>query len=162
MSTVVIREIKLEDNLVVAQIIKKVLEDFGVPKEGSAYADASLNNMFEAYNNPKSVYYVVELNNRIVGGAGIAPLDNFDGNVCELQKMYFLEEVRGKGIGSKMIKHCLQAAKELGFDKCYLETMPYMKAAQSLYQKNGFSYLNNPLGDTGHHACTVWMIKDLT
>ena len=76
--------------------------------------------------------------------------------------MYFLQETRGKGIGLQMIQKCLEKAVELGYEKCYLETLPEMLAAQSLYQKIGFEYLCAPLGNTGHTTCPVWMIKELT
>ena len=84
-----------------------------------------------------------------------------DGNICEFQKMYFLPEARGLGLGSKMITDCLQKAKEFGFEKCYLETMPYMDAATALYKKNGFTLLDKPVGNTGHYSCNVWMLKEL-
>lgn len=157
----VIREIKPEDNVQVATIIRSILEDLGVPKEGSAYADKGLDDMFATYNVPRSAYFVVEEDGNILGCAGIAPLDNYEGNVCELQKMYVVEEARGRGLGEKMISVCMDKAREFGFDKCYLETMPYMKAAQKLYQKNGFEYIDAPLGDTGHYSCPVWMLKEL-
>ena len=76
--------------------------------------------------------------------------------------MYFLPEARGKGLGLQMIEKCLQKAIELGFEKCYLETLPEMTVAQKLYQKVGFEYLCEPLGTTGHTSCPVWMIKQLT
>ncbi len=157
----VIREIRPEDNGQVAQVVRKVLDDFGVPKVGTAYADKALDDMFSTYNVPKATYFVVEDNGRIFGCAGIAQLENYEGNVCELQKMYVLDELRGKGIGSKLLSVCLDKAREFGFEKCYLETMPYMKAAQKLYQKNGFEYIDAPLGNTGHYACPVWMLKEL-
>ncbi len=156
-----IREIKPEDNEQVAKVIRKVLEDMGVPKVGTAYADKALDDMYAEYDVPKATYFVVEHDGKIIGCAGIAQLQNFEGNVCELQKMYFLEEARGKGIGSEMIQVCLQRAKEYGFDACYLETMPYMEAAQKLYKKNGFEYIDAPLGNTGHYSCPVWMLKKL-
>ena len=56
----------------------------------------------------------------IIGAAGVAQLDNYEGNVCELQKMYFLEEARGKGLGSEMMKICLDAARRFGYDQCCL------------------------------------------
>jgi putative acetyltransferase len=40
--------------------------------------------------------------------------------------------------------------------------MPYMKKAQQLYLKNGFEYLEGPMGNTGHYSCTVWMLKKLS
>ncbi|WP_340063418.1 GNAT family N-acetyltransferase [Ascidiimonas aurantiaca] len=158
----VIREIQVSDNETVRHIIRKVLEDLGVPKTGSAYEDASLNDMTASYTGDRKIYYVVEENGIIKGGAGIAPLDNYEGNVCELQKMYFLEELRGKGAGRKLIIKCLEKAKEWGYEGCYLETMPFMNVAQNMYRSIGFSFLDKRMGDTGHSACPVWMYKDLT
>ena len=55
----------------------------------------------------------------------------------------------------------LEKAKEFGFESCYLETMPYMMAAQKLYKRNGFTSLDKPVGNTGHYACNVWMLKKI-
>lgn len=156
-----IRSIEPEDNPFVAALIRSVLEDFKVPKVGTAYADVSLDCMFETYQKHKSAYFVLVENNKVIGGGGIAQLDNYEGNVCELQKMYFLEEARGRGFGTQMIDICLNKAREFGYDQCYLETMSYMEAAQKLYQKYGFRYLEGAMGDTGHYACGVNMLLDL-
>lgn len=158
---IIIREIRKKDDVQIAQVIRSVLIDLGVPKVGTAYADSSLDRMTETYESEKAAYFVVEDNERIIGGAGIAPLENFDGNVCELQKMYFLSEARGKGLGTAMMDKCLTKAKEFGYEQCYLETMPYMMDAKKLYAKVGFKSLDGPLGDTGHYSCNVWMLKDL-
>ncbi|PKA81903.1 putative acetyltransferase [Ulvibacter sp. MAR_2010_11] len=161
MSSPIIRPIEKKDNVQIAKIIRSVLEDFGVPKIGSAYADVSLNAMYENYDVPGAAYFVLEENGRLIGGGGVAQLANYDGKVCELQKMYFLPEARGRGMGTKMIDTCLQAAQDLGYEHCYLETMSYMEAAQKLYKKYGFEYLEGAMGDTGHYACGVHMIKTL-
>ena len=157
----IIREIKPEDNSQVATVIRDVLIEFGVPKVGTAYEDKATDEMYENFNKPSSIYYVIEHNNNIVGGAGIAQLDNFEGATCELQKMYFLPIARGKGLGTKLITTCLNEAKKLGYTHCYLETMPYMNAARALYKKNNFINLEKPMGNTGHFSCNVWMIKKL-
>lgn len=161
MSNAIIREISPKDNRSVAAVIRKVLVDLGVPKVGTAYADKALDHLFENYDMPRATYFVVEDGKQILGCAGIAPLENHEGNVCELQKMYFLEEARGRGLGAKMMQLCLDRAREYGFEKCYLETMPYMEDAQKLYLKTGFRYIDAPMGDTGHYSCTVWMLLDL-
>ena len=161
METVIIREIQPSDNAEVAVVIRKVLIDLGVPKVGTAYADKALDHMFENYDKPRATYFVVEDQGRIIGCAGVAQLENYQGNVCELQKMYFMEVARGRGIGSKMMNKCLNRAKEYGFEQCYLETMPYMKEAQKLYKKTGFEYIEAPMGNTGHFSCPVWMLKQL-
>jgi putative acetyltransferase len=156
-----IREIQPKDNQQIARVIRDVLTEFGAPKVGTAYEDKATDSMFETYQKEKAGYFVIEINGKIIGGAGFSQLDNHDGNICEFQKMYFLPEARGKGLGSKLIDVCLEKAKEFGFEQCYLETMPYMNAAQALYKKNGFISLDKPVGNTGHYSCNVWMLKDL-
>ncbi|SEB43607.1 putative acetyltransferase [Tenacibaculum sp. MAR_2009_124] len=160
-SDFIIREIKPDDNLEVAKLIRNVLTEFGVPKTGTAYEDKATDEMYETYQNLTGHYYVIEHNNAVVGGAGYSKLEGTDKNICELQKMYFLPITRGKGLGSALINHCLENARKQGFEQCYLETMPYMEAARALYKKNGFINIDKPIGNTGHYSCNVWMIKAL-
>lgn len=161
MSNFTIRKIKPSDNEQVKNLVCSVLVEMGVPKVGTAYEDKSLDDMSETYNKPRMAYFVVEEDGKIIGSAGIAPLEGGPAEICELQKMYFLPEARGRGAGAKMMQNCLEFARKQGFKKCYIETMPYMEQARKLYARTGFRTLDGPLGNTGHYNCTVWMIKDL-
>ena len=156
-----IRPINESDNKHISVILREVLIEMDIPRIGSAYEDPEINNMYESYQSNRSIYFVVEENNKILGGAGINQLKNGDINICELQKMYFHKSIRGRGIGDKMIELCLNFAVESNYKKCYIETMPNMVDAQKLYIKKGFKYINNPLGNTGHSACPIWMLKNL-
>ena len=156
-----IRPINESDNKHISVILREVLIEMDIPRIGSAYEDPEINNMYESYQSIRSIYFVVEENNKILGGAGINQLKNGDINICELQKMYFHKSIRGRGIGDKMIELCLNFAVESNYKKCYIETMPNMVDAQKLYIKKGFKYINNPLGNTGHTACPIWMLKNL-
>ena len=158
---ITIRPIQEADNEIIASVIRSVLIEHDVPKVGTAYADVSLDRMFETYSAPRSRYFVVENDGKIIGGAGISQLENESETICELQKMYFLSEARGLGLGSEMMEKCLTFAQSVGFEKCYLETMPYMQAAQKLYLRFGFVYIDKPMGCTGHTSCPVWMLKEL-
>jgi len=161
MDSLIIREIEKKDNKAIAEVIRAVLIELNVPKVGTAYADPQLDYMFEAYDLPKAAYFVVEKGGIIIGGAGIMQLENEKRNICELQKMYFLEEVRGLGLGQRMMNICIEAASNFGYESCYLETMPFMESAQKLYRKSGFEYLLAPMGDTGHSSCPIWMLRQL-
>ncbi|MCL9807835.1 GNAT family N-acetyltransferase [Flavobacterium luminosum] len=161
MSQPIIREIQKEDNPHVARLIRSIFEELGAPKVGTAYADPQLDFMFENYDVPSASYFVIEQDGEIIGGAGVAALEEGMPEICELQKMYFLPQARGLGLGAKMMQTCLDRARSFGFKKCYLETLPMMEAAQKLYVKSGFEYLKEPLGSTGHSSCPVWMIKEL-
>ena len=156
-----IRPINESDNKHISVILREVLIEMDIPRIGSAYEDPEINNMYESYQSNRSIYFVVEENNKILGGAGINQLKNGDVNICELQKMYFHKSIRGRGIGDKMIELCLNFAVVSNYKKCYIETMPNMVDAQKLYIKKGFKYIDNPLGNTGHTACPIWMLKNL-
>ena len=157
----IIREIKPSDNLDISKVIRSVILEMGAPKTGTAYEDKATDLMFETYQKDKTAYFVLEHKNKVIGGAGVAKLDNCEANICELQKMYFLPIARGKGLGTSLISKCLEKAKEFGFKDCYLETMPYMEAARKLYAKNGFLSLKQPMGNTGHYSCNVWLLRKI-
>ncbi len=161
MKKAIIREILKKDNLEIAKIMRDVLIELGVPKTGTAYADPELDCMYETYLSKRSAFFVVEEDNMVIGGAGISPLRGGEPTTCELQKMYFSVAARGRGLGDQMIDHCLDYAKTQGFELCYLETLPYMKAAQKLYRKKGFQYIDKPMGATGHTSCNVWLTKKI-
>ncbi|WP_298952813.1 GNAT family N-acetyltransferase [uncultured Nonlabens sp.] len=154
-----IRKILPEDNQAIKDIIQESILEHGAPKVGTAYSDAATQAMYEQYQQPRSAYYVLEIDGVVLGGAGVAPLNNYKGNVCELQKMYFKPEARGKGYGKKMMMTCLEYAANLKFESIYLETMDNMHKAQGLYKHVGFELLKAPLGDTGHFSCPVQMLK---
>ena len=156
-----IRPINESDNKHIAIILREVLIEMDIPKIGSAYEDPEIDKMYESYQSNRSIYFVVEENDKILGGAGINPLKDGDSDICELQKMYFHKSIRGRGFGNKIIELCLNFAVESNFKKCYIETMPNMVNAQKLYLRKGFNYINNPLGNTGHTACPIWMLKNL-
>ena len=119
-----IRPINESDNKHIAVILRQVLIEMNIPREGSAFEDPEIDKMYESYQSNRSIYFVVEENNKILGGAGINPLRDGDSDICELQKMYFHKSIRGRGIGNKIIELCLNFAVESNFKKCYIETMP--------------------------------------
>jgi putative acetyltransferase len=154
-----IREIEEKDNKEVERLIRTCLMEFGANKPGCAWSDPNLGCFFQVYQDHKSKYWVVEDNNKIVAGCGIGPLTGAE-NVCELQKMYCLKEVRGSGIANKLLKISLEFAQKY-YKECYLETFSNMVAANKFYKKHGFIQLDKPLIETEHYACDVWYTKTL-
>ena len=160
-SSIIIRDILPTDNAALAQIVKGTLAEFGANHPGTVYYDVTTDSLFEVFQKEKSVYNVAELNGEIVGGGGIYPTDGLPGDTCELVKMYLLPQARGLGLGKIMIEKCIEQAREKGFSKIYLETMPELKQALSVYAKFGFEYLEAPMGNSGHTGCSLWMLKEL-
>ena len=60
-----------------------------------------------------------------------------------------------------MMESCLQAARQHGFTRCYIETLTGMDAAQALYLRSGFTRLTAPMGGTGHFSCDRFFIREL-
>src|SRR5262249_54827594 len=94
-----IRPIKKRDDPAVAAVIRRVMPEFGASGPGFAINDPEVDFMTRAYAGRRARYWVIEHRGRIVGGGGFAPLAGAARGVCELRKMYFLPEARGKGLG---------------------------------------------------------------
>jgi len=158
---ITIRDLRKEDNPALAKVVKDTLAEFGANHPNTVYYDPTTDTLFEVFQTPRSKYFLAELNNKIVGGGGIYPTDGLPPDTCELVKMYLLPEARGFGLGRTLIEKCIEAAAENGFKKIYLETMPELKQALSVYEKFGFEYLNGPIGNSGHTGCSLWMLKKI-
>ncbi len=157
-----IRPIEPRDNAAMAAIIRRSLEEFGANKPGTVYYDDTTDHLFELFESTQnSAYFIAELDGRLLGGAGIFPTEALPEGTCELVKMYLSADARGMGLGRRMINLCLEKAKENGFRSVYLETMPELKKAVSVYEKFGFHYLDSPMGNSGHCGCDIWMLKEL-
>jgi len=161
MENINIRKISIGDNKELATIVRTSLAEFGANKPGTVYYDDTTDHLYELFQEPGSIYFVAEQDGTILGGAGIYPSEGLPEGTCELVKMYLTKEARGKGLGRTLIDKCLEFAKGFGYIQVYIETMPELRKAVSVYEKYGFEYLNGPLGNTGHFGCDVWMLKAL-
>jgi putative acetyltransferase len=155
------RPVEATDNAALAFIIRSTLTEFGAARPGTVYYDATTDHLYELFQAPGAVYFVALQGDVIVGGAGIYPTEGLPPKTCELVKMYLIPQVRGKGLGRMLIEKSLAFAKEAGYEKVYLETMPELTQAQYTYKKLGFEYLDGPMGNSGHFGCDVFMIKQL-
>jgi putative acetyltransferase len=156
-----IRAIEPRDDATIASIIRTVMPEFGAVGSGFAINDPEVDWMSRAYAQPRCAYFVIEQDGAVIGGAGVAPLTGGDGDTCELRKMYFLPQARGRGAGAAMMQRCLQAARDFGFSQCYLETLGGMDAAMKLYERSGFKRIDAPMGDTGHGGCNTFYLRAL-
>lgn len=160
-TSIELRQIVPRDNATLASIIRESLTEFGADRPGTVYFDKATDNLFALFQTEQSRYFVAVASTKILGGGGIFPTSGLPEDTCELVKMYLLPEARGKGIGKLLINKCIEAAQEFGFKNMYLETLPELKKAVKVYEKSGFTYLDKPLGNSGHFGCDLWMMKKL-
>jgi putative acetyltransferase len=149
-----LRPIRAGDDADVARLIRDVMTELGASGPGFAIHDTEVDAMSEAYERDRAGYYVVESSEHgLLGAGGFAPLEGASDATCELRKMYFRPALRGRGVGRRLLLHCLRAAAALGFERCYLETLESMQSARRLYERSGFVKLRGPRGRTGHFGC---------
>jgi len=92
---------------------------------------------------------------------GIGCLKSINKEIGEIKRMFVDPSLRRVGAGKALLQSLLSAAKEAGYKNIYLETMPELKLALKTYEKFGFKYLDQAMGDSGHFGCELWMLKQL-
>ena len=155
------RKIEKTDNKELATLIRSVFRELKIDCPGTVYFDPTTDNLYDLFSAPGSVYLVAEENGKIVGGCGIFPTPGLPEGYAEVVKLYLLAPWRGRGIGRALMEKCFESAKLMGYTQLYLESLPELERAVSLYLKSGFIHISRALGNSGHFGCNIWMTKDL-
>lgn len=110
--------------------------------------DEELKNLPGEYSSPGGFLFLAVYNGHT---AGCAALRKIDDEVCEMKRLYVRDEFRGLKIGKALAEKIILSARNAGYKKMRLDTVPFMLEAQSLYKSLGFfeipSYRLNPVPD---------------
>ena len=155
------RKIEKKDNRELAELIRKVFREFKIDRPGTVYFDPTTDDLFNLFTTPGSEYWIAEEDGVIVGGCGVFPTPGLPDGCAELVKLYLAGSHRGKGIGWQLMEKTFDSAKRLGYKQLYLESLPELGKAISLYERAGFRNIGKPIGSSGHFGCDIWMLKDL-
>ena len=156
------RPIRSSDNAAIAKVIRTVLEEYGVNRPGTVYTDPTTDRLSDVFKTTGSAYWIAEDNGEIIGGCGIYPTIGLPAGCAELVKLYVSKSARGKKVGSELIRKSIRSAIDLGYKELYLESMPELTTAVTIYENLGFKLIPNRLGESGHFACDIWMVMQLT
>lgn len=158
---IIYRNIKEKDNKELADLIRSVFREFNIDRPGTVYYDPTTDNLYELFKTTGSVYWIAEEKGTMAGGCGIYPTPGLPEGCAELVKFYLLSTWRGKGIGRMLMEKCFESARQIGYTQLYLESLPELSKAVSMYLKSGFRHIPHALGNSGHFGCNIWMVKDL-
>ncbi|WP_434356923.1 helix-turn-helix domain-containing GNAT family N-acetyltransferase [Parasalinivibrio latis] len=154
-----LRPIEPIDNPGIAAVIRAATREYGLTDgQGFSAIDPALDSLSETYRPEGAGYWVIEKNLKILGGAGIAPLEGKP-EIAELQKLYLRPECRSLGLGRRLAVTALKFAREHGYRACYAETTQALPVARAMFLSLGFEELNSPVGNTGHTECELRFIK---
>lgn len=113
--------------------------------------DQEMASLPGSYVAPQGRLFFAEVDGRPAGCVGVRPLPDSDG-VCEMKRLYVAPEERGHGVGSALALAAIKAAKETGYRKLIIDTLPSMRMAVKLYRELGFteapSYYQTPVEGT--------------
>jgi putative acetyltransferase len=159
--SITFRNLEKKDNAEIAELIRSVFREFGIARPGTVYFDPTTDDLFTLFKKPGSVYWIAEDQGKIIGGCGIYPTENLPEGCGELVKFYLDSAYRGKGIGKQLMDISIATARVMRYDQLYLESLPELSRAISLYERAGFRFIDYKMGDSGHFGCNIWMLKDL-
>jgi len=155
------RIITEHDNRALAELIRSVFREFKIDRPGTVYFDPTTDDLYNLFRTPGSEYWLAEDEGKLIGGCGIFPTPGLPAGYAELVKLYLEASYRGKGIGRKLLEKSFESAKKFNYERLYLESLPELARAISLYEKAGFEHISAPMGNSGHFGCNIWMIKKL-
>jgi ribosomal protein S18 acetylase RimI-like enzyme len=105
-----------------------------------------LDSLPQMYGAPRGVLLLAEMEGMPAGCAAVRPLDDV---TCELKRVYVRSDFRGTGMGRRLTESAMRAAREMGYTRMRLDTLPQMAAAQLLYESLGFhdipAYYGEPM-----------------
>jgi putative acetyltransferase len=135
MSEFTLRPATNADRQVVTALVFSVLREYGLTTDPEA-TDADLCDLEGQYAGRGGAFDVLEDAKGVVQGCvGLYPLDPV---TCELRKMYLRPDVRGLGLGRRLLDHALNRAQAFGFKRVTLETSSGLAEAIRLYTRAGF------------------------
>ena len=110
-----------------------------------------LEHLAEEYGPPSGAFLLAIDEGRNVGCVGLRRLPQGAG---EMKRLYTAPAVRGRGVGRLLAQGIVAEARRLGYPALVLDTLPFMKEAQTLYASLGFkptaAYRFNPIEGTAY------------
>jgi len=132
----------------VRQLVEEYTSWLGIDLQFQGY-QAEVDNLRIKYAPPEGAMFVAMDGLQPAGCCGFARF-GFDG-ACELKRLYVRPSARGLGLASDLVRRVIDKAELSGYRLILLDTLPWMTAAVTLYEKFGFTetapYYENPLPD---------------
>lgn len=126
-----------------------------------AVTDEDEHDFYHQYNGLEHIKHVVMAYEEEVPVA-CGAIKHFDAGTMEVKRMFTIAEARGKGIAVVVLNELEAWARELGYNRCVLETGIRQPYAIRLYEKQGYQRMADNYGQYIGVENSVCMEKSLT
>lgn len=110
--------------------------------DGRAYIQKSFHpdNLALELNDPNNVFWLIYLDNQLVGFLKIKLTTQFENekNALELERIYLIKAAAGRGIGQAVFRFVEELAQSRHQKVVWLKVMDSSEAAIRFYQKMGY------------------------
>jgi putative acetyltransferase len=107
-----------------------------------AVRDGTLHTFYHQYNTISDIRYVVLAYEQQLP-VGCGAIKEFDDRTMEVKRMYVVPECRNKGVATSILRELENWTRELGYERCILETGKGQPEAIALYGRNGYRMIPN-------------------
>lgn len=122
--------------------------------------DQELQTFPAMYGAGTGIFLLAFAENDLAGGVGLRRLDE---QICEMKRLYVYDKFKGSGAGRLLCQELIDKARELGYRRMRLDTLPRMVAANRLYEKLGFrdipAYRYNPDPTTRYMELNLYALS---
>lgn len=162
MEPIIMRPIEEKDNESIACVLRASVEEHGAPKVGTFYDDPHTDRMFQTFNRSGAEYWVIECKGVVLGGGGFYPTKGLPKGYAELSKFHFRPELRGKGVGKRLLQLIEQRAIKVGYTHMYIVSYHQFGNAVAMYEKYGYEHISGALDRSGlYQDAPFHMVKEL-
>jgi GNAT superfamily N-acetyltransferase len=131
---------------------RRLIEEYAASLQvdlGFQHFEDEVNNLAREYGPPHGALLLAEQDG---GFLGCVALRKFSDDACEMKRLYVVPASRGHGVGRPLVEGIIARARQLGYKRMVLDTLPSMKEAHRLYNSLGFkpipAYRYNPIAGT--------------
>ena len=113
----------------------RVKQDYDIEFDVTAMIESDLSTP-DKFRPPHGRFYIAQYEATV---AGVGCLKQLAEGVAEIQRMYVLPALRGKGIGRAIVNRLVADARMIGYRQLKLESLEFLKEAHALYKSIGFN-----------------------
>jgi putative acetyltransferase len=122
-----------EDILVARNLLREYVQSLEISLEQGFSAE--LAGLPGGYRPPDGVLLIARASGQPIGCVAVRRLND---RVCEMKRLFVRANNRGSGAGRALIQAAVDAARGLGYEELWLDTLATMTEAHRLYRTLGF------------------------